>query len=1216
MEVAQNSFNGGLLMDMTDTVIPNTVLTDCVNGTLITFDGNEFTLQNDSGNGRVETCRLKPDYIPIGLKQYGGFVYVVSQNPFTGECEIGSFPSPERNITSDEIPDNLETILSSDLFYAGKNPTTDGLQISYIKLDLGDIEKNILRPGDKFLIYLTSTNINSFNQFFSNYVTTYGDNGKRKLFSLHLARVGNDGSVTYIENIVPRYTDSSPKFFYLDSEVFEDTNLKNIRDESFYSVYNNKLNGYLAIVVEIEDVDQYSVELGNISDSSDSYNLDFSVNSSSDSYNNTYGVKVSLKDSTGTSVTGSLAIKGDSTTLDGDCLETTKVENKGGDLTYIPNKDITIEGTLNNLKKDTTYTLEVLPYSRFAFNEPLKYSNTLDYIGLLTTKSSTTWRYITEFTKDLEGEEYPKVTITYDFITRGTLNKKNKCSLLYIEFYDVWSNASLIYPLSIVPSGSSTISIKCFPRSEQVEPCFTQDEVEVTPVFDATNRGGLILNKHIINNDNYYILLDYSKETLYLESCKGYNNPSFSDTLSESDFSALGLDSSTKYSGKDVLNKLCSLSFYEGPCCIKVTPILQTDENNKYIYNNLQTQTKVNNSSNAALRYNNLYLCRICGLDIFPSENGSGNSIDENPDFKYVEYNVYNTLFTNGVFNKEYNSQITNSNKNFSTLDIKDYVELYTSGFEDFTISGSTSPTDTPNYPSLLLRQSDVPSWSTYEDEVSVIRSISSTSTTSFINNLHYGILDVPESDLVSAEFLNTPIFKDSSGYISETLSSNIVVNSATSISMTIEGNLTKTIKAKGVPKSLDAYGIGYSRVTSTSNLGFKGDLSTVLRVIVDGGNSTRAFYFANVSNFNEGGHPNFDISGTKNINFSSKYFNSVDYKTIIPGTEYDGYQQKAVKVQENGLYKVGDSGEQATIKYLKDFFGNSNIGLIGFNSDSGGGNPGGAFAVIKDSLGVASTKTLTWDDNGNINYILILVQHQGNLCILPFAFINTNGSQKEILSVLSNFKNCLYTQIQELNTTRDYWVPSTNIEYNTSNIKLSGDIKYDINGEINLRVCNGSTSKKPIQDIIDYIINKQSKDSNLIQQIQISNKISTNTTQVFPLNISCDIDYKQIFGSIVTSIVNSYREASSTTIDTEGVTLKDNLFFRSSPSSEPISLNISKTGVPTVSIPFTNSKMYLLAGVNLVMAPDIANEDFLNLKAAFDASNTFGVQISYLQNL
>ena len=82
MEIAQNSFNGGLLMDMNDTVVPNTVLTDCLNGTIITFDGNEFILQNDSGNGRVESCALKKDFIPLGIKQYGGIIYSIDESSY------------------------------------------------------------------------------------------------------------------------------------------------------------------------------------------------------------------------------------------------------------------------------------------------------------------------------------------------------------------------------------------------------------------------------------------------------------------------------------------------------------------------------------------------------------------------------------------------------------------------------------------------------------------------------------------------------------------------------------------------------------------------------------------------------------------------------------------------------------------------------------------------------------------------------------------------------------------------------------------------------------------------------------------------------------------------------------------------------------------------------------------------------------------------------
>ena len=44
---------------------PNTVLTDNLNGTFITYNGNELSLQNDMGN--VWTTRLSEGFYPIVL---------------------------------------------------------------------------------------------------------------------------------------------------------------------------------------------------------------------------------------------------------------------------------------------------------------------------------------------------------------------------------------------------------------------------------------------------------------------------------------------------------------------------------------------------------------------------------------------------------------------------------------------------------------------------------------------------------------------------------------------------------------------------------------------------------------------------------------------------------------------------------------------------------------------------------------------------------------------------------------------------------------------------------------------------------------------------------------------------------------------------------------------------------------------------------------------
>jgi hypothetical protein len=90
-----NTFTEGLVCDLDPINVPNNVLTDCLNGTIITYDDNEFSLQNDKGNYPLKDCKLNPGFIPVGIKEHGGILYIVSLNPLTGEEEIGSYPSPK-----------------------------------------------------------------------------------------------------------------------------------------------------------------------------------------------------------------------------------------------------------------------------------------------------------------------------------------------------------------------------------------------------------------------------------------------------------------------------------------------------------------------------------------------------------------------------------------------------------------------------------------------------------------------------------------------------------------------------------------------------------------------------------------------------------------------------------------------------------------------------------------------------------------------------------------------------------------------------------------------------------------------------------------------------------------------------------------------------------------------------------------------------------------
>lgn len=86
-----NEFKDGLNLDLNPIVTPNTVLTDNLNGTFITYNGNEFCLQNDRGN--IFKTELTSGFVPIGIKEHNGVLYIVSVNEFV--TEIGTFPGIE-----------------------------------------------------------------------------------------------------------------------------------------------------------------------------------------------------------------------------------------------------------------------------------------------------------------------------------------------------------------------------------------------------------------------------------------------------------------------------------------------------------------------------------------------------------------------------------------------------------------------------------------------------------------------------------------------------------------------------------------------------------------------------------------------------------------------------------------------------------------------------------------------------------------------------------------------------------------------------------------------------------------------------------------------------------------------------------------------------------------------------------------------------------------
>ena len=108
-QTAQNTFSDGLNLDLHPIVTPNSVLTDNINGTFITYDGNEFCLQNDRGN--IKKATLSPGFIPIGVKERNGILYIASCKKIgtdeSGEDiyegELGTYPGINWNKTEGTI---------------------------------------------------------------------------------------------------------------------------------------------------------------------------------------------------------------------------------------------------------------------------------------------------------------------------------------------------------------------------------------------------------------------------------------------------------------------------------------------------------------------------------------------------------------------------------------------------------------------------------------------------------------------------------------------------------------------------------------------------------------------------------------------------------------------------------------------------------------------------------------------------------------------------------------------------------------------------------------------------------------------------------------------------------------------------------------------------------------------------------------------------------
>lgn len=258
-----NVFTNGLMMDINPLVTPNNVLSNALNATLITRNGNEQALQNDMGNCRVETAYLPEGYVPLGTAQLGGIIYIVSYNPLINKCQIGSFPSPERNLTSDEYSD-LNQRLSSDDFLTDVRYeiSTEGQYIRDAKIQTSLSKKQIssstLHSGDKYIV--GATGLINTDETFNNIVEL---NELNKYVKLSLATIDSNGRLVYL-NTQNKYNLTDDKKFFIYNGAINSNTSTDLDDyrsviNSPFQIFSSKIAGNLWVIAELRVIDTFNV---------------------------------------------------------------------------------------------------------------------------------------------------------------------------------------------------------------------------------------------------------------------------------------------------------------------------------------------------------------------------------------------------------------------------------------------------------------------------------------------------------------------------------------------------------------------------------------------------------------------------------------------------------------------------------------------------------------------------------------------------------------------------------------------------------------------------------------------------------------------------------------------------------------------------------------------------------------------------------------------
>ena len=275
MEQAVNQFNKGLQLDTHPMVQGNDTLSDALNATFITMNGNEVVLQNDMGNRRIDNAFLPSGYQPLGMKEYGGVIYVAAYNPLTNRGQIGSFPSPQRKVNIDNK--NGATIDFNE-FIAEENDDNGNLihiiNKEYIIIPISD--KMVLHTGDKFSIYSQQIGDILF------YLTLPSDT-KNNLFTFQIGIFNSQNEFIDISDKLKLWDINGRQYFITSKaqvslhETIADSELLRARNRLAINTYSQKMSSPLYLKAIINHIDNISYSITGEITGSNTVNLEIEV---------------------------------------------------------------------------------------------------------------------------------------------------------------------------------------------------------------------------------------------------------------------------------------------------------------------------------------------------------------------------------------------------------------------------------------------------------------------------------------------------------------------------------------------------------------------------------------------------------------------------------------------------------------------------------------------------------------------------------------------------------------------------------------------------------------------------------------------------------------------------------------------------------------------------------------------------------------------------